>query len=97
VRRFFGEPLLPMCYKRGRVRWIEKGRCFPLPGFIHHIFCLIGFAVSGDILAVDKPVVGAIEHVIIEPFGVRVDAGIDTGASATSLDALGISKYQKTR
>lgn len=59
-------------------------------------FCLIGFAPSGDILAADKPVIGAIEHVIIEPFGVKVDARIDTGASTTSLDARNIKVSKDT-
>jgi hypothetical protein len=59
-------------------------------------FCLTGFAVPGDILAVEKPVIGAIEHVIIEPFGVRVDARIDTGASTTSLDARNIKVSKDT-
>ena len=47
--------------------------------------CILFF--SGKIVANEKPVIGAIEHVIIEPYGVKVDARIDTGASTSSLDA----------
>lgn len=66
--------------------------------FIVILVCasFIVLTLSGDAMAVDKPVIGAIEHVIIEPYGVKVDARIDTGASTTSLDARNLTVSQDT-
>ncbi|MHB8110229.1 MAG: ATP-dependent zinc protease family protein [Syntrophorhabdaceae bacterium] len=51
------------------------------------MLCLSHIFLCEDLLAGDKPIVGALERVIIEPYGVRVTARIDTGAATSSLDA----------
>ena len=38
-------------------------------------------------MAQDKQTIGAQEEVLIEPYGIRIPARIDTGAATTSLDA----------
>lgn len=38
-------------------------------------------------MAQDKQIIGAQEEVLIEPYGIRIPARIDTGAATTSLDA----------
>jgi hypothetical protein len=46
------------------------------------------FAVTGMIDAAEKPIaLGAVENVIILPWGVKLPARIDTGAARSSLDA----------
>ncbi len=49
--------------------------------------CAAGFIAAGAAVATDKPVIGAVEHVILEPQGIKITARIDTGAATTSLDA----------
>lgn len=39
----------------------------------------------------DKTTIGALEDVVIEPYGIRLQARIDTGAATTSLDARNIT------
>ena len=65
--------------------------------FIFIMACVyfIGFKSSGNVMAYSKPVIGAIEHVVIEPYGVQIDARIDTGASTTSLDARNVKVSKK--
>ena len=77
-----------MCYNTCCVRQTKrKYRCrFFI--FIAGLLVLSSFLhYAGMLLAVDKPVIGALGTLIIEPYGVKVDARIDTGASTTSLDA----------
>jgi hypothetical protein len=49
--------------------------------------CAAGWLLIGAAVATDKPVIGAVEHVILEPQGIKITARIDTGAATTSLDA----------
>lgn len=48
---------------------------------------LLPFPANRDGMAGDKITVGAIEEVVLLPWGVRMPARIDTGAATSSLDA----------
>lgn len=87
MRGFFGDRHLAMCYNTRVFTRPNKPYYCLLFIFTMACVCFIGFMSSGDVMAYSKPVIGAIEHVIIEPYGVKIDARIDTGASTTSLDA----------
>jgi len=43
--------------------------------------------VPGVVFSSEKTVIGAVEHVVLLPWGIRVPARIDTGAARTSLGA----------
>ncbi|MEN6617420.1 MAG: RimK/LysX family protein [Syntrophorhabdus sp.] len=68
------------------VRSLRKFRCLVLVLFAFTI-CSILFLACEDLLAEDKPILGALERVVIEPYGIRITARVDTGAATSSLDA----------
>ncbi|MCX5802400.1 MAG: RimK/LysX family protein, partial [Proteobacteria bacterium] len=60
-------------------------------GFIFFsVLAMLSLLALGIVNAKEKVTIGAIEEVILLPWGVRLPARIDTGASTTSLDARGL-------
>jgi hypothetical protein len=50
-------------------------------------FAMLSLLVSGATSAEEKVIIGAVEDVILLPWGVKLPARIDTGAAKSSLDA----------
>jgi hypothetical protein len=50
-------------------------------------FVMLSLLVSGTAGAEEKVIIGAVEDVILLPWGVKLPARIDTGAAKSSLDA----------
>jgi hypothetical protein len=50
-------------------------------------FAMLFLLVSGAVNADEKVIIGAVENVILLPWGVKLPARIDTGAAKSSLDA----------
>jgi len=55
--------------------------------FLAAILVLSGGASWGRAAPADKPVIGAVEDVVLLPWGMRVRARVDTGAATSSVDA----------
>ncbi len=54
------------------------------------LFCVGHLFINGPVMASDKMIIGNEEEVLVEPYGIKVPARIDTGAATTSLDARNI-------
>jgi len=65
----------------------ERFRCRGLTGLVLGVWCAVFLIlVPNDVNAVEKITIGAVEDVILFPWGVKVPARIDTGAALSSLD-----------
>lgn len=73
-------------------------RSWPILAAVTSIGLLVpvAFPTGGRTAEGDKPVIGAVEEVLLLPWEIRLRARVDTGAAISSIDARGI-QIRRTR